>query len=382
VADAIDQMLRQLQGAARSAGDEDDQTLSVKLAMAYRGVTNDPRYADIDSVEDELLAFAQQCRIDRRTNQVPVFRLGLDKLAQGVRDITVVFGLRDITIDAPVRIGDVEFCTLPRWPAVTASQDMPRAAARTAGRGTDVHAVAQRCRIKVHDALRRLRIVAAGNAALRQTLLFGLDGDWAVADGSAHGWARPSDKPVPLDLNKVASLLASTDAAVLRLPTRSMTAAQQQAQFALLWLDKAAQSADPMDRSILSIFALEALLGDKAEGLKAQSLVFYRVMLGRVVSGWLPDPGTIYTFYAKVRSYAVHGSIPTVTPSDEDVDFLATDARCALDEYLRLCEDKGFSKRAQVKEHLRSHPTKHEVLSWLRELDPETWTNWEPGGDT
>lgn len=65
-------------------------------------------------------------------------------------------------------------------------------------------------------------------------------------------------------------------------------------------------------RSLLlfQFFALEAILGDKAEGLRALGPAFRRTTLGHLVSGHWTGPENIYYQYDKVRSAAVHGSEP------------------------------------------------------------------------
>jgi hypothetical protein len=234
-----------------------------------------------------------------------------------------------------------------------------------------------RARAKVEDAMAKLRINAAGQGALDSQLRFHLDGHWTWAEGGIHGWWRAPQQLVNLEVGPV---LLEPDRAhpVTRLPYPARTEAQKQARFALMWLERAAQADEPLLRTVLPLFALEALIGDRSERLKAKSLVFYRIMLGAIVSGWWTSPNALHTFYAKIRSYAVHGSIPAQEASEADIRFLHSDARSALREYLTLCEQEGFTKRSKLLSWLTAHELAPEITAWLAEHDPAIWGDGEP----
>src|SRR5260221_6132698 len=90
---------------------------------------------------------------------------------------------------------------------------------------------------------------------------------------------------------------------------------------------------EPLVQLLYLFFALEALLGDKAEGLKAPVLAYRQAMLGESAGHGFTHPNVTFVLYEDVRSAAVHGGeVPEVT--DEVVKNFAADVRLALNEYL------------------------------------------------
>lgn len=77
------------------------------------------------------------------------------------------------------------------------------------------------------------------------------------------------------------------------------------------WIEQAFVVGDKQLLELLfCFFALEALLGDKSDGLKAHALAFRRALLGSVVRGHFAHPNRLALLYDKVRPAAVHGSEP------------------------------------------------------------------------
>ena len=65
-----------------------------------------------------------------------------------------------------------------------------------------------------------------------------------------------------------------------------------------------------LEELLYLFFALEAMLGDKSEGLKAPALAVRRAIRGLVTRDGFIHPARTYLLYDEVRSAAVHGEEP------------------------------------------------------------------------
>lgn len=374
----VAQILKRLQQTVRSAT---GASRAAVVQSAYRNalvaLRRDARYADIDDLDDLMAGLCQACDQDRTTDHVPAVVDGLQQRAGEVRSHVVLFAVSGLRITGPVVVGDVEFIAADTWPGFPPLGPEITGLARVTVRGSVPHPVMRKAQAKAEDAMAKLRINASGLGAREMQLRFHLGGQWALADGSRYGLWRTPQQQVDLEVGPVL-LEPERVHPVMRLPYPAQTAAHRQAHFALMWLDQAAQADDRLLRTVLPFFALEALVGDRSEKLKAKSLVFNRIMLGATASGWWTSPHALHTFYAKIRSWAVHGSIPAQEASEAEVVFLHSDARSALGEYLILCEREGFTKRSALLRWLTAHELAPEVTTWLKEHDPETWGDWQP----
>ncbi len=412
VSRATEKVLRSIQGAAWQRG---GGQVPAKIAEAHRVIAGEPAYADIDNLIEILERFAQDCAANRSQNLVPAGLQMLDEAAASVEEVSVIFGLRHLTVPEPFTLGQVEFCTVPDsafrggmklppvevpalkgWrrflgrhpsrpqPKASNEADSVRPVARVIVRGTDTERLNTRAQMIVDDALRKVRFVTARAGVHPNQLRFGRDGSWSHEGKGRSGWSLQAESPISLALGDiqrlgtVPGLSSSTKAIDLPVLGQQQSPAEKQAAFAMLWLDQAELSSDLLVRTIFPIFAYEALLGDTADGLKARSLVFYRVMLGEVVDGWRPEPRMLYDLYDQVRSAAVHGSLPPLVPDRDLAKFMIADGRVALEEYLSLCQQHGFKKRNKVKEFLRTHPSASEILKELSAANPGVWGGWDP----
>jgi hypothetical protein len=122
-------------------------------------------------------------------------------------------------------------------------------------------------------------------------------------------------------------------------------------------------------------FALESLLGDKSEGLKAAGLAFRRAMLSIATTERFAHPDRMLLLYDRVRSAAVHGEqVPEVTW--DLVSRLAWDIRLAMNEYLDYAEAEGHRKRSQVRKALMEHAEAKRLAEWLRERGGPEWRDF------
>jgi hypothetical protein len=99
------------------------------------------------------------------------------------------------------------------------------------------------------------------------------------------------------------------------------------------WFERSQLATDSLIELLYLFVALEAILGDTSEGLKAPALAIWRAMLGLAASGSFAHPARVYVLYDAVRSAAVHGEQPPEV-SPEDVNRFAGDVRRAINEFL------------------------------------------------
>jgi len=100
-------------------------------------------------------------------------------------------------------------------------------------------------------------------------------------------------------------------------------------------MERACLTGDELIALLYRFFALEALLGDKSEGLKAHGLAFREMMLSRIVSGGFRHPNATFFFYDQIRSAAVHGEEDPAVAQADAAGFEWA-ARDALTNYLVL----------------------------------------------
>ncbi|MFC0504919.1 hypothetical protein [Micromonospora costi] len=142
----------------------------------------------------------------------------------------------------------------------------------------------------------------------------------------------------------------------------------------MAWIDRSLVVPDRLVAMLFQFLALEAILGDKAEGLRSLGLALRRTMLGHLVGGGWPAPENIYYQYEKVRSAAVHGAPRS---HRQQAERFGHDVIRTLNEFLTFAETHGFTKRAQVLRAPASHEEVPRVLEHLRARDT-TWDDFEP----
>jgi hypothetical protein len=141
---------------------------------------------------------------------------------------------------------------------------------------------------------------------------------------------------------------------------------------ALRWFDRAQLEADPVIALLFLFSALEGLLGEKSEGLKAGKLTMRRAMLGLLASGGFTDPDRTLRLYDEVRSYAVHGE-ETPAVGENLVARFSDDVRRALNEVVSFAESEGITTRKALRRALDGDERRDKVKAGLRERNPELW---------
>ncbi len=151
---------------------------------------------------------------------------------------------------------------------------------------------------------------------------------------------------------------------------------ERQAQLALRWIERGLVAPDETDQLLYLFMGLEALLGDRQEGLKAPALAFRRAMLSAITRGSFADPGRVFGLYGEVRSMAVHGEELKVEVPPNELTAFAWDTRRALNEYLRYGAEIGATKRSTLTKALHEHEQAADLIAWLREHGDRSWSKY------
>jgi hypothetical protein len=240
--------------------------------------------------------------------------------------------------------------------------------------GTNYEKMAGRATTAASHALRVLR------AALREVrgindwqLRFRLGQSYAFSNG-AGGWSERTDSAYELSLNSdlVTFALAQPLGA---LPVHPTTDVERKADLAVRWFERARFAGEPIVSLLYLFFALEALLGDRAEGLKAHAPAFRQAMLSHVVTKGFIHPNKTYFLYDEVRSAAVHGEdVPGV--GWDTVGEFGWVVRTTLNDFLTFAEAQGFTRRTEVVRALDKHPDWPKLVAWLRARGGEVWDEY------
>jgi hypothetical protein len=138
------------------------------------------------------------------------------------------------------------------------------------------------------------------------------------------------------------------------------------------WMERACLTSDNLIAMLYRFFALEALLGDKSEGLKAHGIAFREMMLSHIIEGGFRHPNATFFYYDQIGSVAVHGGQAPEVPREVAGKFEWA-VRDTLGNYFTLARQHGFSKRGQLLKFLDQHPDKHKLLAWIRDYGGPVW---------
>ncbi len=193
-------------------------------------------------------------------------------------------------------------------------------------------------------------------------------------DDRLSGWGTRDD--AAYDLGFGGDLITKAEnQPVSRMPAHPATDIAKKADLALRWMERAWLTGEPLVALLYLFFALEAMLGDKSEKLKAHGLAFRQTMLSHVVDGNFPHPSGTWFLYDTVRSGAVHGEdAPDV--EWKVVHSFAWDVRRTLNQYLTVAEKHKYARRARLLKFLDEHPDRPRLIAWLREGGGEIWTKF------
>jgi hypothetical protein len=193
-------------------------------------------------------------------------------------------------------------------------------------------------------------------------------------DDRLHGWDRRDDEAYELmltgqDMTELLSHPAMT------IPISGRSDVEEKAALAMDWMERACLTGDNLLAMLYRFFALEALLGDKSEGLKANGLAFREMMLSHVIEGGFRHPNATFFYYDQIRSVAVHGGQAPDVPRKVAAQFEWA-VRDAFANYLALARQQGFSKRGKLLKFLDEHPDKPKLLMWIRDYGGLDWNKF------
>jgi hypothetical protein len=238
--------------------------------------------------------------------------------------------------------------------------------------GSSFARMADRARDRVNHLLRVTRIAQSAHVPDFQ-LRFRIGIGYAF-DDRLHGWDRRDDEAYELMLTgqHVTELLSHP---AMIIPISGCSDVEEKAGLAMGWMERACLTGDNLLAMLYRFFALEALLGDKSEGLKANGLAFREMMLSHVIEGGFRHPSATFFYYDQIRSVAVHGGQAPDVPRKVAAQFEWA-VRDALGNYLALARQHGFSKRGKLLKFLDDHPDKPKLLAWIRDYGGLDWNKF------
>lgn len=323
--------------------------------------------------------FVCKCAIDRRTDHVKAF---VSEHSREPQSFTSSFSVDHLTVAGPETIGDVVLLPLPDE-TTSGGKHLRRdiaagSMAQVVVTGTSSDRATERGRERARHALSLLRVSLANLRMLNVKQLRFRLGEMYLVGENLQGMHRHDDVAYGIDLDKP---IGETfpDFKQLEVPFAGRTDIQKRFALAVSWIDASYMDASPIHRVGFLFTALEAMLGDSAEGLKAPALVFYRTALGHIVQGGFPDPHRLYYLYDQVRSYATHGEAPADVIED-DIVYLTWNIRETLLDLVTFCQDRNLTSRKQVRQELVKEGVGEQTLNYLRETGPQDWwADWSPG---
>ena len=336
-----------------------------------------------DPLQRKMIRFASQCALDPSEDHVPAF---VAENAQVPEERICFLGIEFLEVNEPfelfgLRLLPTDHNEIPdstTWFSV----DPPVGSVLAVPvKGTNLALMKDRASAMAERSLRTLRVGLRENRDLNpMQFRFRLSEGYSFG-GKLAGWQTSPDARWEVTLDR--ELLTMTESqAVAKLAQEPRNDLQRHAARAISWIEDSMIEADPLKSLLFLFFALEAMLGDCSEGLKAHGLAYRRTLLSLATKKSFTDPGRAYLLYAEVRSAAVHGEeAPPV--SDEVWRAFLWDVRLALNEYLELAARESFQTRRRVLRYLRGHPDRPRLNSWLLKFDEATWKDFlsDPGSE-
>jgi hypothetical protein len=359
---------------------DDAKTLSFlrdEVDAADQAVTDllaDLRFEGLDHAKDKVHRFMAECWADRSGDRVQVF---VESHATKVTKATCYIPVEFLSVASVAEFRGVELMPVddPRIPSATPWFDLEKPTGCVAAvevEGSSYARMADRARNRVNHLLRAVRIAQSAHVQDFQ-LRFRIGIGYAF-DERLHGWNRRDDEPYELMLTgqDVDELLSHPATSV---PLSGRSDIEEKAAIAMGWMERACLTGDNLVAMLYRFFALEALLGDKSEGLKAHGLAFREMMLSHVVDGGFRHPNATFFHYDQIRSVAVHGGqAPDVSP--EVTAKFEWAVRDALGNYLALARQQGLSRRGKLLKFLDQHPDKPKLLAWIRDYGGPDWNKF------
>jgi hypothetical protein len=331
----------------------------------------DVRFEHLDHAEDKGRRYMAECWADRSADHVPLF---VASHSREVRHATCYIPVEFLSVTSVmelprVRLLPVDDPQIPPPAPWFVLEEPTGCVAAVEVEGSSFARMADRARDRVNHLLRVTRIAQSAHVPDFQ-LRFRIGIGYAF-DDRLHGWDRRDDEAYELMLTgqDVTELLSHP---AMTIPISGCSDVEEKAGLAMGWMERACLTGDNLLAMLYRFFALEALLGDKSEGLKANGLAFREMMLSHVIEGGFRHPNATFFYYDQIRSVAVHGGQAPDVPRKVAAQFEWA-VRDALGNYLALARQHGFSKRGELLKFLDEHPDKPKLLAWIRDYGGLDW---------
>jgi hypothetical protein len=346
------------------------------MEAAKEALLADLSFEHLQKPEDDVWQLVGEWWADKETDHIPGFieehrREPFDRMCfipvehLSVTTATDVFGIRLLPTD------DDE---VPQAELRMSLQKPVGCVAAVAVQGTNLGLMADRARFLALHVLRVMRIALRTDMGIHDwQLRFRLGSSYAFDDASS-GWNTREDAAYDLELDGDLIALVGNQpvSRMLAYPTADI---DKKADLALRWMERAWLAGDPLVALLYLFFALESLLGDKSERLKAHGLAFRQAMLSYIVDEHFRSPNETWFLYDRVRSGAVHGEdAPDV--DSKIVQRFAREVRRTIDQYLTLADRQHFARRSRLLTFLDKHEDRLKLTTWLRDNGGDIWTNF------
>jgi len=341
--------------------------LSRRIDEVVVALRADNHYEHLGAEADKTVwDFVCRAAIEPTKNHVPGFAA---KHRLEPFSVKIGYGIEYLTASEPFSVNEIRILPLPDESTEAGRRLRQDAAcgamAEMTVEGTEYSRMIERGRARIEFALQMLRVCLANLDLLSDIQLRFRTGRFYVLDDANYGFRRQPDAPLRLE---VPAKLEDLSPAFQLLPLTfdgNETEIRRQAKLAVVWISESSLTANLTHKVAFLFSALEAMLGSKAEGLKAPSLVYYRMMLGEVVTGGFPDPNRLYWMYDEIRSSAVHGELVAEISSD-DVRSLEWSVRRALFELVQFADEHKLVSRSAVRRALRDSQNARRGLDYLK----------------
>jgi hypothetical protein len=395
--ESVESLLGRLQTLARAKPSPDDahgMTFRVPADLAMPGaemlaiprevvdavdrvvvaLAEDLRFEYMDNAKDTLRDFVARAWFDRKTDRV---RLYVAEHAREILDLTCFVPIEFLKVEAETTLLGIRLrpITDPTIPARTAPWfDLKSPIGSVAAvpvTGTNLGKMGERARDLVAHTLRVARVGLRDHGGIHDRQLRFRIGIAYAFSNDVSGWTSRED--VAYEVTYMPSLLDSiAGRPVWKLPAVPVTDIEKKTDLALRWMERARFTGEPLVGLLYLFFALEALLGDKSEGLKADALAFRQLVLGHIVTGGFRHPNKTWFLYDRVRSAAVHGE--EAPPVDDDaVRSFEWSVSDTLNDYLTFAADQGITRRGKLIKALTSHPDVPQLADWIRANAGPDW---------
>jgi hypothetical protein len=282
--------------------------------------------------------------------------------AEEPEDATCCFPVELLTVDAEREVAGVTIQPAEGMhiPAFVAPEPLPAVTtvACVPCRGTDRGKMTERARERARFALQLVR-VGLHDKVDDMELWFRLGTRFWFTDEGAGGWQRRKDDGWPLNFDG-GRFEAVASSPVATLPPSGGTRLERCVRRALWWIEQGQLAVDPLVELLFLFIALEAILGDRSEGLKGKQLAVRRAVLGHKTTGHFARPNRLFDLYDQVRSTTTHGEEAPRVPERDFRDF-PHDARSAVYEFTQYARAAGFTSRGKLVSSLDDDTARVEI---------------------